>query len=84
MRQKKIFKLSICLSVLLAVLITASFAFMSAYDSRVNRFTPGTLSLELTEENWNEINAQNMVPMQVVKKDIHKAGEGNCCNPYNL
>lgn len=69
MRQKKIFKLSICLSVLLAVLITASFAFMSAYDSRVNRFTPGTLSLELTEENWNEINAQNMVPMQVVKKD---------------
>ena len=69
MRNKKITKLVICLCLLLSVLIATTYAFMSAYDSRVNRFTPGTLTLELTEENWSEINAQNMVPMQTVYKD---------------
>ena len=59
--------ISICL--IAAVLIGGAFALLSAYDSRTNRFTQGTLSLSLTETNWEATNAQNMLPLQTVRKN---------------
>lgn len=59
--------ISICL--IAAVLIGGAFALLSAYDSRTNRFTQGTLSLSLTETNWDATNAQNMLPLQTVRKN---------------
>ena len=52
-----------------AILISGAFALLSAYDSRVNRFTSGTLSLSLTEESWDDTRAENLMPMQKVAKD---------------
>ena len=69
MKNKKMIKALFCTVLAVALFIGTAFAFLQAHDSRVNRFTKGTLTLELTEENWEEVNAIDMVPMQTVSKD---------------
>ncbi len=69
MKNKKILTPVLCAVLAVTLLIGGAFAFLMAQDSRVNRFTKGTLTLELTEDNWAEVNATDMVPMQKVSKD---------------
>lgn len=67
-KNKKV-RIIISCCLVAAILISGAFALLSAYDSRVNRFTSGTLSLSLTEENWDDTKAENLMPMQKVTKD---------------
>lgn len=67
-KNKKV-RAIISIGLVAAVLIGGAFALLSAYDSRTNRFTQGTLSLSLTETNWDATNAQNLLPLQKVNKN---------------
>lgn len=72
MKKQKITKrtrLIICLCMAGIILIGSAFSLLSAMDGRINRFTRGVLSLSLTEENWSEVSAANLVPLQIVNKD---------------
>lgn len=67
-KNKKV-RAIISVGLVAAVLIGGAFALLSAYDSRTNRFTQGTLSLSLTETDWDATNAQNLLPLQAVNKN---------------
>lgn len=67
--DKRTNKIIISILLVVALLISGAFALLSAYDSRTNRFTQGTLSLSLTETNWQDTNARNMLPLQSVSKN---------------
>lgn len=68
-KSKKKFRSAVAICLIAAIVIGGAYALLSAYDSRTNRFTAGTLSLKLTEEDWRETNAQDLMPLQTVSKN---------------
>lgn len=58
--------ISICLAS--ALLISGAYAFLTAEDSKINKFTQGILSLSLTDNDWSEIDARKMMPKQIISK----------------
>lgn len=68
-KNKKKFRSAVAICLIAAIVIGGAYALLSAYDSRTNRFTSGTLSLNLTEEDWQETNARDLMPLQTVSKN---------------
>lgn len=47
-----------------------SYAFLThSVGSLVNKFTPGSIEVDLTEKSWDETKARNLLPRDVVSKD---------------
>jgi len=65
--KKKKALLSVCLAA--ALLITGAVAFMTATDSADNVFTVGNVKIDLTEPNWDETKAEDIISGQVIAKD---------------
>lgn len=65
--SKKKVVLSVCLAA--ALLITGAVAFMTATDSADNVFTVGNVKIDLTEPNWDETKAEDIISGQVIAKD---------------
>ena len=54
----------------LAIIITGGVvAYLTDTDTATNTFTIGAVDIDLTEDNWNATNAENVVPGQVINKD---------------
>ncbi len=68
-KSKKRFKSIVSLLLVTAILITGALAYLTATDSKENKFTVGNVSIELTEPNWNEENGKNIVPGESIAKD---------------
>ena len=62
-------KAFISIALVLALAITGALAFLTARDSAENKFTVGNVDIELTEPNWDENNAKNIVSGQIIAKD---------------
>lgn len=67
MSKKKTFLLLIVFICVLS--IGNTLAFLTDKESKENIFTIGSISISLTEPNWNEANARDLVPGAVVAKD---------------
>lgn len=68
--KKKSKKIIAIVIAALAIIITGGVvAYLTDTDTATNTFTIGAVSIDLTEDNWNATNAQNVVPGQVVQKD---------------
>ena len=62
-------KAFISIALVLALAITGALAFLTARDSAENKFTVGNVDIDLTEPNWDENAAKNIVSGQVIAKD---------------
>ena len=68
--KKKSKKIIAIIIAALAIIITGGvIAYLTDTDTATNTFTIGAVSIDLTEDNWNATNAQNVVPGQVINKD---------------
>ena len=68
--KKKSKKMIAIIVAALAIIITGGVvAYLTDTDTATNTFTIGAVSIDLTEDNWNATNAQNVVPGQVINKD---------------
>lgn len=68
-KSKKGLKNIVSFLLVAAILITGALAYLTATDSKENKFTVGNVSIELTEPNWNEENGKNIVPGETIAKD---------------
>lgn len=68
--NKKSIALSLATLGVLGVLSAGSFmAYLTDTDTKTNTFTIGKVDIGLSETNYNEDNAKNVVPNQVIAKD---------------
>lgn len=68
--KKKTKKIVAIIVAALAIIVTGGvIAYLTDTDTATNTFTIGAVSIDLTEDNWNATNAQNVVPGQVINKD---------------
>lgn len=68
--KKKSKKIIAIIVAAFAIIITGGvIAYLTDTDTATNTFTIGAVSIDLTEDNWNATNAQNVVPGQVINKD---------------
>ena len=68
--KKKIRKLVLIIVIALTIIITGGvIAYLTDTDNATNTFTVGSVSIDLTEDNWDEINGQNVTPGKVIAKD---------------
>jgi predicted ribosomally synthesized peptide with SipW-like signal peptide len=68
--KKKIRKLVFIIVIALTIIITGGVvAYLTDTDNATNTFTVGSVSIDLTEDNWDEINGQNVTPGKVIAKD---------------
>ena len=76
--KKKTKKILSILIAAFAIIITGGvIAYLTDTDTATNTFTVGSVSIELTEANWNATNAQNVTPGQVINKDPAITNTGN-------
>lgn len=74
MNKKKIFLLLIVFICVLC--IGNTLAFLTDMETKENVFTIGGISISLTEPNWKEADAQNLVPGAVVAKNPTVTNDG--------
>lgn len=67
MSRKKLIITAIILA--LVLIIGGIVAYFTDTDTATNTFTLGSIDIEVVEENWNENNAKNIVPLQSITKD---------------
>lgn len=67
MNKKKTIIAAIVL--LLVLLVGGAIAYFTDKDTAENVFTIGKVKITLSEPNWDETKAENMMPKQTVKKD---------------
>lgn len=76
--KKKSKKILAIIVAAFAIIITGGvIAYLTDTDTATNTFTVGAVSIDLTEDNWNATNAQNVVPGQVIAKDPKIANTGS-------
>ena len=67
--RKNIKRTVVAVSLVSALSIAGLSAYFTDADSKNNTFTIGKVKQQLLEPNWNEENAKNITPNEVIKKD---------------
>lgn len=68
--------LSIVLILIMTLLIGTAVAFFTDKDNKVNDFTIGNISIQLTEPSWNADNGKDLTPNKTIKKDPQITNDG--------
>lgn len=68
-RSEKIRTTALACSLIAALTIGSAAAYFTDTKETTNTFSVGKVSIELTEPNWDEENAQDIVPDQEIPKD---------------
>lgn len=75
--SKKTKSILAALSIVAIVGVSGVVAYLTDNDSEKNTFTVGNVQINLVEPNWDQTNAQNIVPGQNIVKDPKVKNEGN-------
>lgn len=74
--KKKIAAVALAACLAATAIVGGTLAYFTDTDKADNVFTVGNVDIELTEPNWNEDNAENMYPGQIVAKDPTVTNQG--------
>ena len=69
MKKKRLVVTMASVAAIAAIGIGSTFAYFTSQDEATNAFTLGDIEIELTEDNWDEDNGVNILPMQTIAKD---------------
>ncbi len=69
MKKKSLVVTMASVAAIAAIGIGSTFAYFTSQDEATNAFTLGDIEIDLTEENWDEDNGVNILPMQTIAKD---------------
>lgn len=78
--KKKIAAVALAACLAATAIVGGTLAYFTDTDKADNVFTVGNVDIELTEPNWNEDNAVNMYPGEIVSKDptVTNTGANPC------
>ena len=69
MKKKSLVVTMASVAAIAAIGVGSTFAYFTSQDEATNAFTLGDIEIELTEDNWDEDNGVNILPMQTIAKD---------------
>lgn len=74
--KKKIAAVALAACLVATAIVGGTLAYFTDTDKADNVFTVGNVDIDLTEPNWDEDNAVNMYPGQIVAKDPTVTNQG--------
>lgn len=76
MKKLNLRKVAIVAALIAILAVGSAVAFFTDRDNKVNQFTVGNISIQLTEPNWNADDGKNLTPNKTIKKDPQITNDG--------